>query len=344
MAYLIFFAEQTFETETQWIIRENSSSSMPAISGLSTGLLGVRGNSGYEEALILQNYLESPAFVQKVKSELPFAQHYRGANRDFVRRFSGEESVENIRRYFRRFIDIQVSSDTGLITVRVRAFSPEFAKDLALYLVEQSEERINEINQRMFLSQTSVAEEELRKNEERLRAVRGELVAFQLERGVLDPASEAAARFAGISAIDSRLVEARSRLRVQSQFLSEGSVEIRQLRNEVSALEEQRFEEMAKLLGEGDEGMAGLLRHYDDLKLRLELASSSYNASFATLESARQDAARQEKFILEVSPPQLAGEPVFPRAFYHGFIALVLIGLVSSLGKLVLATIRDHTI
>ncbi|MCH8474838.1 MAG: hypothetical protein LAT55_06370 [Opitutales bacterium] len=345
LGYLSIFAQPTYETETQIVIRENGQGSGMQIPGINASLLGGAGGLSYEEGLILQQYLESAAFAEKAANELDLVEHFSEPRQDRFRTLSEAPTREALRRYIRRVVRVQTSSDSGIVVIRVRAFTPEFSQKLTDFVLAESERRINELNRRMVDAKTSSANRELQASEERVQSIRQEVLALQMEHGMVDPAREIAARFDHISSLDRRLVEVRSRIGVKSSFMQENSSELRRLRSEVEALENQRDEEVRRALeGTGENNIADLLRTYENLQQQKELALSSYAASFAMAEQAKMEASRQEKFILVISPTHLPEEPVFPQTGIHFLIGFLVILFGYSIGRLVWATVQDHTV
>ncbi|MCC5788792.1 MAG: hypothetical protein JJT75_04100 [Opitutales bacterium] len=345
LGYLLFFAQPTYETETQIVIRENGQGSGMQIPGITASVLGGAGGLSYEEGLILQQYLESASFAERASDELDLIAHFSEPRQDRFRTLSKDPTKEALRRFIRRMVRVQTSSDSGIVVIRVRAFTPEFSQKLTDFVLTESERRINELNRRMVDAKTSSTNRELQASEERVQAIQEEVLSLQLEYGMVDPTKEVAARFDNISSLDQRLVEARTQIRVKSSFMQENSSELRRLRGEMEALEKQREEEVSRALkGTGENNIADLLRTYENLQQRKELALTSYGAAFAMAEQAKMEASRQEKFILVISPTHLPEEPVFPQPGIHFLIGLLIILFSYSIGRLVWATVQDHTV
>src|SRR5690606_13654167 len=120
--------------------------------------------------------------------------------------------------------------------------------------------------------------------------------------------------------------------------------DIQRLRQEIRALEEQRREETRRLVTEGDSNIANTLQTYERLKLQEEFALAAYTTAFALAEQVTLEASRQEKFLLVIAPPHVPEKPVFPRPIRGTATALVLSCIAYGIVRLILATIRDHTI
>lgn len=344
LLYLTFFAQPTYETETKMIIRENRGDSGGAIPGLASTLLGAGSRISLEDALILQDYLHSAAFIDLAAERFDLREHFHDAPSDPLRRLGAEAPSETFHKFMRRMITIRIVPESSIISVQVRAFSPQLAQELARFIIEQSEEMINDLNERMVVSQTVLAKRELERSMERVSEAKDQLLRFRITNAMVDPAGEVSAFFGNVAALDSRLVERKTDLRTKSQYLREDAFELRQLRQEIRALEEQREEETRLLVTAGDESLATTLQAYEGLKLQEEFALAAYSAAFAMAEKATMEASRQEKFLLVIAPPHPPEKPVFPEPLRGTVTVFLLCCIGYGILRLVLATIRDHTI
>lgn len=342
--YLTFLAQPTYQTEAKLIVRESQGSSGPVIPGFASALLGGGAKTSMEDALILRDYLHSVAFIELAAQRLELRKHFADAPTDPLRRLSPDAMAETFYKFFRQSVSIHVVPESSIVTVTVRAFTPAVAKELAEFIIVRSEQMINDLNARMTASQTALAQRELTQATERLMGTREELFRFQVANSMVDPVGETGAYFSNVAAIDSRLVEKKTMLRTEAQYLQEDAFDLRRLRQEIRALEEQRAEETRLLVSEGDDSMANSLQAYEKLQMRKEFALAAYTAAFALGEKATSEASRQEKFLLLIAPPHTPEKAVFPRPVRGTATVFLLSCIGYGILQLILATIRDHTI
>ncbi len=342
--YALFFAKPTYETETNLIVRENQGGAGSVLPGFATALLGLGGSTSLEDSMILESYLQSAAFIEFADAELGLRLHFKTAPLDPIRRLDQDAEAEVFHRYFRKKVKVRVSTESGILTVQVRTFDPALTVGLADLIIARSEEVINKLNERMVLSQTSLAKQELQKNEARLQASRAALLAFQRDNAIVDPVSESIAQIGNIATLDSRLVEKRAELKAKSSYLRDDAFELRVLQQEIAALEEQRGEETRHMVSADDDSMVMILQGYERLKIEHEFAINAYTVALAMLESAVVEASRQEKFLLVIGKPHMPEEPVSPRPIRDTATVFVLSAAALGIVRLVVATIRDHSI
>ncbi len=344
LIYLLLFAAPTYRTEATLIVRENRDQGGPSLTGLSAEMLGGAVRGSLEDAYILAGYLKSPGLIESADEALELRAHYSAPTRDLIRRLPMKAPAEDFHEFFRKRVKVTVVPESSMLTVQVNAFDPNFTTGLANYLIAQSETAINDLNARMAASQTNLADQELENARVRLAAVRQELFEFRTANELIDPESEIGFRLGNLSQLDARLLTKQSELRAKQQFLREDALELRSLRQEVSALEEQRTAETRRLVASGDHSLADAMKTFEALKLESEFATHAYTAAFAAAENAKMESIRQEKFILTVASPHLPEKPAFPRPFLGTLIAFIVFSLIYSIGKLTVATIRDHTL
>lgn len=344
LGYVLALAQPTFQTEAKLIVRENQSGAGANMPGVAAALLGLGGTTSLEDAMILEDYLHSAEFIELADANLGLRDHFQNAPRDPIRRLGEDAQAETFHRYFRKMVSIRVRPETGIVTVQARAFDPDVAYQLAGFIINRSELVINKLSERMVTAQTALAKRELGNKEQRLLAAREALLTFQIENAVIDPVTESEAGFGNVAALDSRLVEKRTELRAKSSYLREGAFELRVLEQEIAALEAQRSQETGRLVTSQDASMVKTLQAYETLKIEHEFSLAGYTTALATVESATIEAARQEKFLLAIVSPHFPERPVFPRPVRGTLTVFVLACAIFGIGRLVIATIREHNI
>jgi capsular polysaccharide transport system permease protein len=342
--YLLLVAAPTYRTQTHIIVRENSEHSSSMIPGLAASILGGGIKSSLEDAYILVDYLQSSALIEKIDAQLNLRAHYSSPKLDFVRRLSSEASTEDLHAFYLRHIKIIVTPESSIVQLQVDAFDPAYSQQLAQALVAASERAINEINGRMVAAQTDLATRELVKTRQHLDAARRKLLEFQVANNIVDPAGEIGARLTTLAGLDSRAVERKAELRTKEQFLRDDAIELRILRQEIDAIEAQRNQENLRLVNPSNPGMTAAAQAYEEVKFEAELTLQAFTAALALDEKAKLDAARQAKFLLPISQPHLPQDHTFPKPLIGTLTAFILFSLLYGITRLVLATIRDHTL
>ena len=345
LLYFVGIAEPTYETEIKLIVRENKGGSGSQVPGIASALLGASGSTSMEDAMILEEYLMSADFIDLADEKFDLRAHFASPDSDFIRRLREDARAETFYEFYRDKVTIQTKAESGILMIQARSFSPSLTKKLAEFMVAESENMINKFNDRMVRNQTQLARSELSKAEKKLQKYRQDLLSYQRENAMLDPEVESESRLSNIAKLDSQLTDTRAKLRTKKNYLKEDAFELKVLRQEIDALKSQRKEEMKKLVSRDESSsMARDLQEYKDLKIEQEFALNKYNKALNMVESATLQAAKQEKFLLSIADPFLPEKPVFPRPIRGTLVAFVLSLSLFGVGRLIVATINDHSV
>src|SRR5207237_10653540 len=112
---------------------------------------------------------------------------------DWRLRLTRRRSIEGSVQYWRGKVDPFYDPANGPVVVRVRAFTPAEALQLAQAIVAASEQLVNDLSTRARHDALGNGESEVTHAETRLKAVLGEIRAFRDREGLIDPANTAAA-------------------------------------------------------------------------------------------------------------------------------------------------------
>lgn len=344
LVYLFFLAQPAYQAEVKLIVRENKEASSSIIPGLAASLLGTGFRTSVEDAYILMAYLHGSEFIELADRRLGLKAHYQSPAFDPLYSLESAPLAEEFYEYFRKRIVIKIAPESSIVSIQTKAFSPEMAEALAKLVIEESERAINTLNLRMVDAKTALAKKELEESQGNLIAKRKEMLRFQTEHAMVNPASEVTSHLSNVAGLDAKLVEKRTELRAKEQYLRPEAFEVRTLQQQISALDSQRQQETGNLVGAGDKSVAATLQGYEDLRMQAEFALQAYTSAFALAESAKLEAGKQEKFLLLIAPPRPPEEPVFPNPLKGVLTVFVCSVVLFGIGRLVISTIRDHSI
>jgi capsular polysaccharide transport system permease protein len=268
---------------------------------------------------------------------------FRVEHADFLARFPSilyRDREEEFYAYFQRMVSVIHSASTGVTTLRVKAFSPSDARDIAAALLDQSEQLVNRMNQRAHADAVRVAQLDLEHAQRRLIDAQLALTAFRNREMLIDPTRNAATLGELIAQLSSELAATRAQIRELSVG-SAASPQMPGLRRKESALEQQIAHERARI-GRDAEGLAGRIGDFERLSLERQFAQTRLAAAEAELVRAREDAVRQQLYIERVVEPNLPDYPLHPERIrlvltvFFGNLLLLLIGW------LVYSGVREH--
>lgn len=311
-AYFSFIAADQFASETRFLVRSPQRASAGLISGFlqSTGFVRAQDDSH-----VVTEFITSRDAVSRLSSKHQLHDIFARSEADFLTRFprfwSGD-TAEALFRHYLRFVKVQTDSASGISTLEVRGFRPQDAQSIALALLNEAEELVNQLNERARHDAIRNAQSELSQAENGFADVQSKLTDYRNREAMMDPDKQAASILDLISRLSLDAVEKRARI-YEIQRQAPASPQIPALKGSVSAIEEQIARERSRVVG-NDASIAARLSEYEGLLLQRELASRRVASAAASLETARIEAQRQQLYIERIVEPHLPDHARYPRA------------------------------
>jgi capsular polysaccharide transport system permease protein len=236
---------------------------------------------------------------------------------------------------------VEYDIETGLTTIRVLAYRPTDAKDVAEALIALSEALVNRFSARAAEDTIRVAREEVQIAERRVITAREAMAGFREREQALDPSRSAGAAMETISRLEGLLAQTRAELQEKRSFMRPDNPQIQVLNNRIAALSAQIGVERARVT-RGDETMIQQLSSYERLQLERDFAERQLASAISSLESSRADAQRQHVFLMRVVEPNLPERALFPKAVFNTLTLLVGLSILYGIGWLLVAGAREH--
>ncbi len=294
------------------------------------------------DVMLVQQYALSRDMLQLLIDDQGFVDHYSDASVDVVSRLSDDASSEETYEYFRDKIIVEHDSQSGVLTLRVKAFTSEKAHELASAILEASEQMVNELTEQARSDRTALARRETVRAEARLTKARQEMLRVQRESAELNPAESAAALLGVRTRLEGELASARAELSALSATLQAGAPRLIEQRQRVSALRRQLDLHTRRLASNDGEGLHEAIALFEPVVAEKEFAQRAYESALTSLEMARIEADRQHRYLVTIASPSRPSHPTHPR-FWHGVLTvLVLAFALLGIGTLLIASIREH--
>lgn len=331
--YLTFFATPRSTVEFQ-VSYQTYRAPNSLASSLAESAAGTSSNNNIDLGTILYQYIRSPALLDKLDRELDLRAYFSKSSIDFVSRMSPHASYDTFLRYYRW----RVSASEGLggyVQVDVEAFDPQFAQKLAEAIVKACEAMMDQMTSRARSDEVQLAQDEVVRQEARVRAARQALTEFQNAHGDLDPNRGAAQLGQIVGALETDIANARAQLANAVATLSESSPIVVGVKSQIASLEDQLRAERARLAGTASRTpYSEILDQYSALQLDEEFAKTAYTAAQQGLSVARADAARTQNYLIVYAPPNLADAGGLTSTFAHTatvFLGTLLVYAIISL-------------
>lgn len=338
--YYLFIATDKFVSESKVTIKQTGQQP----SSFNIGFLSLGSPSAREDAMFLKEYILSYDMLDYLERKLGLRNLYQSKKIDFFQRLSSDATQEEFLKYFQKnIVKVMFDDVSGILTIKVFAFSPEDAKRINEAILEQCEKYINAISHKIAREQMNFIEQELSYANQKMKIAKNNLIKFQNTYKVMDPTQEAQAKLALISQLEAQLANQEAQLKTLLTYLKEDSFQVQALKNQIKALREQIEKEKAKIVG-GETKLNKLALEYLKLKLDADFAADVYKATLSAFETTRVEASRKLKNLVIIASPNLPEEALYPRKAYNLTLATVLLLLIYGILRIVIGIIKEHRI
>lgn len=338
--YYAFFVSDRYVAGAGFAVRGvNATTGLDGIGAL-TGLAST-GTTTSESYIILK-YLRSRDLVERLDNDIGIRDLFAAPQIDRLSRISATRPIEDFVTHWGRMIDTSFDTTSGIVTFEAQAFSPADADRIARLVLGYIQDLVNQLSDNARQDALRFARQEVAGAEARLRDTLQQLRAFRDREQLIDPAATAQIDIELIGALEARLVDIRARMAAIGDRVSADAPALISLRHQAEALETQIAIRSAGISSGMGAGLSDLLAQYEALEVEKAFAQQSYASALASLEQARLEADRQQRYLAVYSHPALPQDALYPRRA----LTIVLIGAAATtiwaIGALITYAVRDH--
>lgn len=339
--YLENRAADQFSSTVGFSVRKEETSSPTDVLG---GLTGLSIGSSTDTD-ILYEFIQSHQLIATVDEKLDLGAIYSIPVNDPVFAFDADKPLEELVDYWARMVKVYYDAGTGLIEIRVLAFTAEDAQTIANEIFSQSSNLINELSDIARADTTRYTERELEIAVSRLKEARQAITEFRNRNNIVDPSADIQGQMGLLNSMQKQLAEALIDLDLLRDATRESDPRIEQALLKIKVIESRISEERQKFgLGGTDSGeaYAVLVGQYEALTVDREFAENTYFSALASYDSAVSEAGRQSRYLAAYVKPTLAQSAQYPkRDIILGLSALFLL-LVWSITVMVIYSFKDR--
>lgn len=308
--YFYVIARDRYVTRSDFVIRKAEESDTNVAGAGLASLLG-RGNQlSLEDARFLKTYLQSPQVLADLDRTYDLDQAYAQKGLD---RFAGIKpglSKEKRLNFFKKQVSVNLDEISGAIVLRTIGLDPKASLNLNRFMLTKSEQFVNRLNQDISQKQLSFSESELERARGNLNQAKNRLLRYQDSNTVIDPKGEAELAGQTISKLQEKLVELRVELAtLKRQFKDPAEPEVAVVNDQVRELEQQIEKERRSLVSSKGRNLNRKASDVLKLESDVSFATDSYKLALTSVEKARIESKRQQKFMALLSAPQLPEDP-----------------------------------
>ncbi|MGZ0075253.1 lipopolysaccharide biosynthesis protein (plasmid) [Sphingobium limneticum] len=339
--YYYLIAADQYQSEAHFVVR-TSETQAAAPSGLTQALTMVGGASSERDALLIADYLESHDAVAALQSQIQLSDRFRRPEADpWSRLWFINPTPEQLQKYFKNKVDVDVSTETGITTLKVRSFRPKDSYQIIQELLKLSEARVNTLNQRNYANAISLAEKRVKEAESNLSRTQQQITQFRRSGQDFNPQVTGTSRTSMISDLQGQLAVARAQEASMAAVVGTNSPQLVALRKRVTALSRQVGAETAKL-SQGPGNVASGMGAYEGIKVRQEMAGKQLEIASASLQRSQDDARRQQLFVVPVVDPNIPVKALYPERTKTVLTTFFTLLLIYGIGWLITAGVKEH--
>jgi len=339
--YFGLIASDMYISESRFMVR---SPQKPISAGILGGLLQSSGLSRVlDDQYAVQDYILSRDALKELNDEMRLDKKFREQRIDFLNRFAAfdwDDSFEALLKYYHRRVSVELDSKSSISVLTVRAFTAEDAKAINERLLDLSEKLVNEMSERSRQDIVRFAANEVKISEKRAKEAALAVASFRTEKSVVDPERQSAFQLQQLGKLQEELIATKT-LIVQLRAVSPENSQIASLVTRQTALQREFDAEMGRISGRGG-SLTNKATGYMQVALEREFAEKLLATSLTLLESARNEAQRQQLYLDRVVQPNLPDYPIEPRRVRYTVVVFLLGVLIWGILGLLIAAVREH--
>lgn len=339
-AYFGLLASDRYESVALFTVDSSdvrSASAMESLIGMAGGSTSIR------DTMAVRDFVLSRAMLADLDKTEKFISHYENPSHDWWSRLRPGASFERAYKYYQDMVLVGIDPHSGVLTLRVRAFTAERAQAFARHILLQSEKMVNELAERARQDQIAFATREVDKAEDRLSQARQDFVHLQQEHGDFSPEQTAAAAISIRTALEGELARARAELAAKRSYMASDHPDVIGATERVRSLAGQAAGETRRLVDpKGENSLNTKLVAFERASVEKEFATRAYQTALASLEVARTNAIRKHRYLATIAQPSVADEAQYPRRWLGTLTVFLASLLFFGIASLLAASIKEH--
>ena len=310
--YFGVFASDQFESETRFTVRTSEPTrpkdTVAEVSGIPSALLA-------QDTQIIANYLVSRGMLDRLESQFDFARIFGRDDIDWYARLPADARTEEKLDYWDHMASAWISPNSGIVTIKVRAFTAAEAHDLTQAIVVASEELVNQMNDRIWQDVTGSAREEVTEATARLSHMRSQIETARNQAGILTVDSASTSLSALLTQLEGELIALESDYRSNQDMISDQAPQMRVMASQIAAKKQQieRLRSQVASTDSAESNLANRSTEFAQLELEQKLAENRLAASITAFEKLQYMSQQKLLYLDPFLKPTVAEEARYPR-------------------------------
>jgi len=338
--YFGIFASDVYISESRFVVR---SPEKPSTNGLGMLLKNTGfGNAG-DEIYAAHDYVLSRDALKALNQNGAFARAYTTPSVSIFNRFNplgANNTFEDLYKYYEKKVSVDQDTASSIVTLSVRAFTPQDARHFNEQLLEMAEATVNKLNERGRQDLIRFAQREVSEAKQHSQDAALALSAYRNQEGVVDPEKQATVQLQMISKLQDELIATRTQL-LELRAFAPQNPQIEVLNTRAKGLSSEIDEQLGLVAGDR-KSLSSRAAQYQRLWLESQFADKQLASSMSSLEEARNEARRKQAYVERIVQPNLPDDALEPRRF-RGMLSVFILGLAAwGILSMLIAGMLEH--
>ncbi len=360
--YMVFVARNQYISEFRFNLRAASAIARAEDALSSLGAGGMNPAVIWDSNVVVQ-YIKSEEVVRMLENTVGFRAIYSRTDADYFHRLPKDATFEEMTDYWKGVVDPFFDMTTGVISVKVRAFTPEDALKVSNAVLKGAESVVNDMSQRSRKDAYAQSEQEVRSAEDKLREIEIKVRDFRNKSQVIDPGKQTEIDMQLQGRQTEQLGELKARYDVLKQYLAPTAPSIQLLKSQIDAMETlinsgqrqltaptqpptndaSRTSAKPAPLDAGKSNIRSMvISEYQALIVEEGFREKMYAYAQESMQKARMEADRQQVYLNAFVFPRLPEDSRYPLRIKTVALTFVAAFVVWLLGLLLFYGVRDH--
>lgn len=340
--YFGLIASNVYISESRFIVYSPGESS--GGSGLSSLLGNLSGNNSSSAAYNIHDYVDSWDAMMALHQAYDLKAIYGNKQIDIFNRFGGAlypfASMVDLHKYYSAMVTDSIDSTSGITKLTVRAFSAQDAEKINAFLLQKSQDIINELNETARNKAVMYAQGQVDAAEGKLRAAMLDLAKYRNSQKIFSPVEQSTLQLTMIAKMQDQLLQQKSELDSIAAHAPKNP-QLPVLKSSIQSLEHQINEETAKVTG-SDQSLANKDIKYEGFLVSQLLSQKLLESAVASLEQAKITAQKQELYLETISRPNLPDASQEPKRFQNILASFLVALIVWGVLTIVISGVKEH--
>lgn len=338
--YFGFVASDVYVSESRFTVRSPAKSTPTGLGALikSSGF----ANAG-DEVYAAQDYVTSRDALKALNQNSAFTHAYSSSSISIFDRFAGifsSESFEELYRYYKKKVDLRYESSSSIVTLTVRAYTPQDAGKFNEQLLAMAEATVNKLNERGRQDLVRFAQREVDDAKLKSQTAALALSAYRNSIGIVDPEKQASVQIQMISKLQDQLIATRTQL-AETRTVSPKNPQIEVLRARAKSLSDEIDNQLGLVAG-SSKSLSSRAAQYQRVLLENQFAEKQLASAMISLDEARNEANRKQAYVERIVQPNIPDEPLEPRRL-RGILSTLILGLAAwAIISMLIAGMLEH--